>query len=126
MEALLTGKALWSHDYEVAERDTADDIVLHMMSLPFHRHSGAIVLTDESLAIAGEEELKIFLDEISQIYLGFDEIFPAAMVRSFGMFWQPLRITLKNRQSFYLIIDYNLLDTNNHHWFNALQQLLSE
>ncbi len=126
MDTILSGKAYWSYDYELMERDTSADIFFSMNSIIFHKHSGKIVLTNESLTITGEDGLKVALDDITQIYLGFDDVFPSSLVRGAGLFWQPLRISLRNRQVFYLVIDYNFFDSNNHRWFNALKEILSE
>ncbi len=126
MDPILKAKVFWSYDYELMERDPTGDLAYHF-GIPFHRHVGEITLTEEALIIIGDEELNISLSLIVQIALGFDENFPATLVKNFGLVWQPLRITLQTGENIYLIIDYNiLLGPNNGHWFNALKQILSQ
>ena len=126
MDIILSGKVFWSYDYELLEREVSSDMIFSFMSLPFYRHTGKIELTNDALIITGADELKILFEEITQVYMGFDEIFSSTLVKNFGLFWQPLRITLQNRQNFYLVIDYGIFGAKNKLWFNALQQLLSD
>jgi len=99
---------------------------------PLHRHEGTIALTNSEIIIEGigddDEDLTIQLDRLKQIYLGFDDVFPATSVKSFGFLWQPLRIefyiSAVGTQSIYLIIDYNGLYTHDKDWYNTLTQML--
>ena len=126
MDILLTGRVFWCYDYEVSARDTSNDFAVHF-GVPFHTHEGEITLTDEALVIEGDEDLRISLGQITQVALGFDESFPSTLVKNFGLFWQPLRLSLRSNENIYLIIDYNLLlGPKNHRWFIALKELLSD
>jgi hypothetical protein len=122
----MEGKALWSYDYELLQRDASNDFAYHF-GIPFHQHAGEIVLTDETLTISGDEKLSVPLSHITQIALGFDDNFPDTLVKNFGLFWQPLRIMLRTNESIYLIIDYNIiLGPKNKFWFESLKKILSD
>ncbi|MDB5283059.1 MAG: hypothetical protein JWO06_2134, partial [Bacteroidota bacterium] len=74
-----------------------------------------------------EDELTIPFPSIEEIALGFDENFPNTLVKNLGLFWQPLRITLRTGENIYLIIDFNLLlGPKNQFWFKALKEMLSD
>jgi hypothetical protein len=126
MNAILTGKVLYSYQHELLERDSFADLGAHFSGVnPFHKHAGEIALTADKLFISGDEELHISLSTIEQIYLGFDEAFPRTLVKNMGLFWQPLRLSLSDGNKLYLIIDYNMLASNNQLWFDGLKELLS-
>lgn len=127
MKPLLAGKVLWSYDYELAQRDSLNDFAAHFSGVkPFHVHAGEITLTDNQLIIIGDEDLKIHLGSLEQIFLGFDDVFPRSLVKNFGLFWQPLRLTLSGGRGLYLIIDYNMLGSKNHQWFRELKEMLAD
>jgi len=99
-------------------------------SPPLHRHNGNIALTDSELIIEGidgDVDLTIQLNAMKQVYLGFDDLFPATSARSFGAFWQPLRIeyyvSSSETEDIYLIIDYNGIFTHDKDWYNTLTQM---
>jgi len=131
---LLQGTAKWSYDYEMAEFTATQKALTAMTSFvpPLHRHEGNIALTNSEIIIEGisddDEDLTIQLSQLKQIYLGFDDIFPASLVKSFGFLWQPLRIeyytSAVEAQSIYVIIDYNGLYTHDKDWYNTLTQML--
>jgi hypothetical protein len=131
---LLQGTAEWSYDYEMAEFTATQKALTAMTSFvpPLHRHEGNIALTNSEIIIEGindnGENLTIQLNQLKQIYLGFDDVFPATSVKSFGFLWQPLRIeyyiSAVETQSIYLIIDYNGLYTHDKDWYNTLTQML--
>jgi hypothetical protein len=126
MDAILTGKVFWTYDYEALERDPSNDFAYHF-GIPFHKHEGEITLTDVALIITGDEDLSIPLGTITQIALGFDENYPATLVKNFGLLWQPLRMTLQGTDNIYLILDYDFLfGPRNRHWFNILKEMLSQ
>src|ERR1700679_275900 len=132
---LLQGTAKWSYDYEMAEFTETQKALTAMTSFvpPLHRHEGNIALTNSEIIIEGtgddNEDLTIQLNQLKQIYLGFDDVFPASSVKSFGFLWQPLRIeyyiSTVETQSIYLIIDYNGLYTHDKDWYNTLTQMLT-
>jgi hypothetical protein len=129
---LLQGTVKWSYSYELAEFSETAKIMHSMASFapPLHRHNGNIALTDAELIIEGTDgdiDLTIPLKVMKQVYLGFDALFPAAAVRGFGAFWQPLRIEYYSSSSeiedIYLIIDYNGIFTHDKDWYNTLTQM---
>jgi len=127
MKPILAGQVLWSYDYEVLKRDTLNNLGAHFSGVnPFHTHAGEIALADDKIIISGDENLEIPLGNLEQIYLGFDETFPRTLVKNFGLFWQPLRLTLSTGQKLYLIIDYSMLGAKNQVWFNGLKEILSD
>jgi len=130
---LLQGTVKWSYSYELAEYSETYKLMNSMMSFspPLHRHNGNIALTTSELIIEGVEDdvdLSISLSAMKQIFIGFDDLFPVTSVRSFGAFWQPLRIeyyiSSLETEYIYLIIDYNGVFTHDKDWFNALTQML--
>ena len=126
MERFLSDKIFWSYDYEVSQRSSINDIASLFSGFPpFHIHEGEIILTKNGLFITGDIELQIPLYELTQISLGFDDIFPRTLAKNGGLFWQPLRIVYRE-QTIYAIIDYNMFGTKNQLWFEALKELLSE
>jgi hypothetical protein len=130
MENLLTGYVFWSYDFEINQQEPVHRLLTHVSGMtPLHSHQGEIILTYKGLTIIGDVNLHINSNEFEQLYLGFDDIFTRAMVKNFGLFWQPLRITFNkgyHRQTIYLIIDYKMfIAKGNKLWFNTLQQVLS-
>jgi hypothetical protein len=131
---LLQGTAKWSYDYEMAEFTETQKAMTAMTLFvpPLHRHEGNIALTNSEIIIEGigddDEDLTIQLNQLKQIYLGFDDVFSALSVKSFGLFWQPLRIeyytSAVETQSIYLIIDFNGIYTHDKDWFKTLTQML--
>lgn len=127
MESIINGHVLWSFDYEVLNTDFLHVIGAHFSGVkPFHAHEGQVALTDEHILITGDRNLEIPLKDLQEIFLGFDETFPSYLSKNFGLFWQPLRMKLKNGEQLYLIIDHNMFGTKNQLWFNGLKQMLSD
>jgi|SRR5476649_773020 len=132
---ILQGTAKWSYDYEMAEFTETQKALTAMTSFvsPLHLHEGNIALTNSEIIIEGidddEENLTIQLNQLKQIYLGFDDLFPVTSVKSFGIFWQPLRIeyytSAVETQSIYLVIDYNGIYTHDKDWFKTLTEMLA-
>jgi hypothetical protein len=124
---IYEGKAYWAYDTEILEMDAAERYIgRHFSSVPpLSKHEGKIYLTDKSILIEGDEEVRILLSEIHQLYLGFDEVFQAASVKNFGMFWKPLRINYGLDSNIYLIIDYTLMISNNSRFFEVVTKMLS-
>jgi len=126
MKALLSGSVLWSFDAEVKLRNRNNDISFHVSGVrPFHCHIGEIHLTENSICLTGEDELVIPLEHLSQLYLGFDDIYTPSLSKNLGLFWQPLRLTMDDERLIYLIIDYNFLGSKNKMWFDNLTKMLS-
>ncbi len=126
MKIILSGNSLWSFDFEIQNRNRNEDFAFHFSGVrPFHSHSGEIFLTEGSIKISGDDNLNISFEELTQLYLGFDNIYTPSLSKNFGMFWQPLRLTINDEKFIYLIIDYNFLGAKNKLWFNTLTELLS-
>ena len=126
MKTILSGNALWCFDFEVQNRNRNEDFAFHFSGIkPFHRHDGEIYLTEGSIKIVGDDEVEVSFDDLTQLYLGFDEYYTPTLSKNFGMFWQPLRLTINDKKFLYLIVDYNFLGAKNKLWFNTLTELLS-
>jgi hypothetical protein len=130
---LLQGNVKWSYAHEMAAFTDTQKIMASMASFtpPLHRHTGNIALSSSEIIIEGideDEDLTIPLNTLKQIYLGFDEVFPASSVRGLGIFWQPLRIeyytSAIETESVYLIIDFNGIYTHDKDWYNMLTEML--
>lgn len=122
---ILTGRVLWSYDYELPEQTSLREIASHFSGIgPFHAHQGEITLMTDRITLRDESELHISLTDLEQLYMGFDENFPRSSVKNFGLFWQPLRLTLHSGQQLYLIIDYNVLGSKNQLWFDTIKIIL--
>jgi hypothetical protein len=126
MKPILSGSALWSFDFEIQNRNRNEDFAFHFSGVkPFHYHSGEIFLTENFIKIIGDDAVEVPFDDLTQLYLGFDEIYTPALSKNFGMFWQPLRLTINDEKFLYLIIDYNFIGAKNKLWFNTLTEMLS-
>lgn len=127
---ILNGHTYFISDFEI-ESLTSSDILPYQLSSfkPLYTNEGTISLTERELLIDNSiTNIEIPLVNITQLYLGFDDVYKAVFVKNFGLFWQPLRISyLEYGQTkiIYLIIDYNLLFSNNKKWFKEMMSLLS-
>ncbi|WP_316814306.1 hypothetical protein [Pedobacter heparinus] len=129
---ILSGRVLWLSDSDFLDFSLVDKIgVLFTGVKPLHKLKGNAVLTTDRIVLIAdtEDELSINLKDITQLYMGFDEIYKPAYVKNFGTFWQPLRITYCGTDSvekkIYLVIDHNFLSSGNQTWFNCLTEMLS-
>ncbi len=128
---LLEGEVIWTfdHDLEVHEPRRTLAGFFSFNALP-QSGGGHAVLTPTEILGSGSDGLRIPLASISQLYLGFDELYPASSVKNFGAFWQPLRIkysTSDNPESaVYLVTDYNGIFTSNQIWYDTLVRLTSD
>jgi hypothetical protein len=126
MDVILQGNVLWSYAHQIKERKALNDLAYQFSGIrPHHDNSGLITLTKAAIVIYGPENLQIPLSNISQLYLGFDDVYLVSMAKNLGLFWKPMRITLYNHEVIYLIIDYNFLQAKNKKWFESLKVLLS-
>jgi len=126
MDPILSGRVLWSFDREVTSRNMGNDIGFHFSGvLPFHCHEGEIFLTEHEIRLVGDDEMLVPLEELTELYHGFDDIYTPTLSKNFGMFWKPLRLSLYGGAVLYLIIDYNLLGTKNKSWFDTLTNMFA-
>ena len=126
---LLSGNVRWSTEAEVLNRGAVDQNGVHFSGIgPFHRHTGEIALTEKAIYMEGDTSLNFHLTELEQLFIGFDEVFPRALVKNFGLTAQPLRLQVSSGIGLlYLFIDYNGLGlTSNQLWFNSIKTVLSE
>ncbi|MFD1257502.1 hypothetical protein ACFQ3S_11910 [Mucilaginibacter terrae] len=127
---LLTGKVLWCYDNELQQANLADEF-RGMMSftMPLHYHVGEITLTDNSIVINGDADLRIPLDNLQQLYMGFDDQYRRTFAKNGGLFWQPLKLSYADNaqmRSVYLIIDLDWFSVKNKLWFETLKAMFNE
>ena len=101
---------------------------------PLHRFDGELELLEYSLLFEGRDtkgngnhSIEIQKSEVVDVFLGFDEVFRKREDRSFGISFQPLRITFVKddvKRIMYLIIDFKRASrrTNNKEWYNAIKK----
>lgn len=127
---LLTGKVLWCYNQELQQANLADEFRgMLSFSVPLHYHEGEIALTSSAITIKGDADLQIPLDNLQQLYMGFDEEYKRTYVKNGGLFWQPLKISyVDNAQlkSVYLIIDLDWFTVKNKLWFETLKGMFNE
>jgi hypothetical protein len=127
MENLIyEGTVYWAFDTEILAMDASERYIgRHFSSVPpLSKHQGRIYLTNSMIFIEGDQDITVPLASISQISLDFDQVFSAASVKNFGMFWKPLRITYGMDSVVYLIVDFNLMISNNKRFFELLTSML--
>lgn len=127
---LQSGTALWVFDYDFPNFSILAQLSILFSGVnPLHTGAGTICLTREHISLASDDnELIIPLKDITQIYMGFDDVYKAMYVKSLGTFWQPLRLIYTQDQetmTIYLVIDLNYLSSSNAAWFGLLKEMLS-
>lgn len=129
MQPILSGHALWSFQSEVTERKIHTNLRAGVAGvLPFHSHEGNILLYRDYLALTDSEHLDIRLTAIVNVFFGFDEVFQQSFGKNLGLAWQPLRVRFNQHEqveSVYLLIDTNMVGTQNQQWFQSIKELLS-
>ncbi|WP_316824502.1 hypothetical protein [Pedobacter miscanthi] len=131
-QKMLEGNVLWSYDHELTNEKSSSWIKkiagLFSFLKPLHNHEGNILLASNGLFITGDEQLELPLSNIEEVYMGFDEVFPASSVKNLGLFWQPIRIrstiSRSESQTVYLVINHTGIFSDNQTWFNTLISLL--
>jgi len=130
MEILFESPVFWAYDYELEAKSGLSQIAAQFSGVPpIHEHSGALRLSTGTIEIVGDVDLLISLNDIEELYLGFDEVYHRNFVKNLGAFCQPLRIRSSNgfaKTTIYLIAGYSgssCAPTQN--LFNLLQQILS-
>ncbi|WP_316848205.1 hypothetical protein [Pedobacter psychrodurus] len=129
---MLEGNVLWSYDHELTNEKSSSWIKkiagLFSFLKPIHNHEGSILLASNGLFITGDEQLELPLSNIEEVYMGFDDLFPASSAKNFGAFWQPIRIrstiSRSESQTVYLVINHTGIFSDNQTWFNTLISLL--
>jgi hypothetical protein len=131
-QKMLEGNVLWSYDHELTNDKSSNWIKkiagLFSFLKPVHNHEGDILLASNGLFITGDEHLELPLSNIEEVYMGFDDLFPASSAKNFGAFWQPIRIrstvSRSESQTVYLVINHTGIFSDNQTWFNTLISLL--
>ncbi|GGH08538.1 MULTISPECIES: hypothetical protein [Pedobacter] len=131
-QKMLEGNVLWSYEHELTDKKnvswTKKIAGLFSFLKPLHNHEGDILLASNGLFIEGDEQLELPLSNIEEVYMGFDDVFPASSARNFGLFWQPIRIkstiSRSESQTVYLVINHTGIFSDNQTWFNTLINLL--
>jgi hypothetical protein len=131
MELIFETNVLWSSDYELSQKNQFDHIAAQFSGIPpIHNHQGELKLTEHNILIEGDTMLTINLNDIVQIYRGFDELYRPNFIKNLGLFCQPVRIQYNERFSnntVYLIAGYNFFGcTDGKRLFDILQEVLSE
>jgi hypothetical protein len=131
-QKMLEGNVLWSYDHELTNEKSSSWIKkiagLFSFLKPIHNHEGNILLASNGLFITGDEQLELPLSNIEEVYMGFDDLFPASSAKNLGAFWQPIRIrstiSRSESQTVYLVINHTGIFSDNQTWFNTLISLL--
>jgi len=124
---LFESKALWIHDYEISAMSYDERFTIrHFSSVPpLSKHDGFIRLSETEIVLEGDEDRIIPLASVTELYHGFDELYPASSVKNFGAFWKPLRIKHGYGNCTYFILNHGLFGTSNAHFLDLLKDLLS-
>jgi hypothetical protein len=126
MDLILKGEVLWSTLQEVQAADTMDLLASQFSGVnPFNRHRGQIVLTPTGMIIRGDTNVDISLSELTQLSVGYDDVFHRGLTKNFGITWQPLRVCMRDGSVYYMIIDYRLGFCRNQLWYDTLKQMYS-
>lgn len=119
------GNVYWAYDHEIAEMNYAERYFIRHLSFspPLSKHQGNFSLTDHAMVLEAEEEkVTINLSTVTQLYLGFDDVYSSASAKNFGMFWKPLRIEFEESVT-YIVVDYKFGFTANNQIFELLKEL---
>jgi hypothetical protein len=128
MQPILSGNVYWAYDHDIEQADTLSLLGTQFSGTPpLSKYHGEILLGTDALYLSGDNALVIPLQNIEQIYMGFDDTYRVTYVKNWGLTWQPIRLVFDNGEGdkvIYLIIDHNFLFTNNKRWFETLKELL--
>lgn len=129
------GKVLMAYKEDIKHRGFLDWLKAHTSFVkPLHRYEGNITLSDEKIVFDGKDiktkndcAIEINKIDVTDIYLGFDDVFKRGEDRSLGISFQPLRIVFSKDEKeyiLYLIIDFNRLlrATKNKEWYEELKK----
>jgi hypothetical protein len=135
MMEIKKGKVLMAYKEDIKHRGFLDWLKAHTSFVkPLHRYEGNITLSDEKIVLDGKDiktkndcAIEINKIDVTDIYLGFDDVFKRGEDRSLGISFQPLRIVFSKDEKeyiLYLIIDFNRLlrATKNKEWYEELKK----
>lgn len=128
------GRALVSFEQDLLGRGLGSWLRNHTsFVMPSHRYVADISLKENSILLQGRDKqtdtdwlLEIGRNEITDVFLGFDEVYKQRDEKSMGISYRPLRIRfIKGGEdlAMYLLIDVNrwTRGNNNGEWFNAIK-----
>jgi len=129
------GKALMAYEDDIKKRNIMDWIKAHTsFARPLHRYDGELELWDEKIVFRGKDtktkdnySLDVGRKEITDVHLGFDDVFKRMEDRSVGISFLPLRIRFSKggyEQCMYLIMDFRRASrrTTNKEWYELIQK----
>ena len=127
-------KVLMAYKEDIKHRGFLDWMKAHTSFVkPLHRYEGKIILSDEKIMFDGKDKktkndyaIEINKIDVTDIHLGFDDVFKRGEDRSLGISFQPLRIKFSKDEKehiMYFIIDFNRLlrATKNKEWYEELK-----
>ena len=128
-KVLKQSELLLSYKEDILKMGAGDWLSSHIsFMLPIHKYKGTISLSDQELTISyGNGNIKITKDQVIDINYGFDEVFHPGRDRSRGLSFKPLRISLSDGKTLYLITDFNRLTRGsaNRSWFEILSNWIT-
>jgi hypothetical protein len=135
MMEIKKGKVLMAYKEDIKHRGFLDWMKAHTSFVkPLHRYEGNIILSHEKIMFDGKDTktkndyaIEINKMDVTDIYLGFDDVFKRGEDRSLGISFQPLRIIFSKDEKeyiLYLIIDFNRLlrASKNKEWYEELKK----
>lgn len=135
MNEIKKANALMAYKEDIENRNFFDWIKAHTSFVkPLHRYNGNIILSDDKIMFDGSDNktkedhaIEINKTEVTDIYLGFDDVFMRREDRSVGISFLPLRIKFtkeKKEYIMYLITDFKraLRTTKNKEWYEELKK----
>ncbi|KXZ43469.1 hypothetical protein GPECTOR_89g489 [Gonium pectorale] len=130
-----TARVLWTSPEEIRKRTFMDWLAAHTsFCAPLHHWEGVIALTPDMLELwgrhkrsGGEQHIPILPEELSDIHLGFDDVFTRWSDRSLGLTFKPLRLTYGSKgapYTLYVIVDFKRWrrGSDNKLWHDKLQE----
>jgi hypothetical protein len=126
-------KALVSFEQDILERGLLSWLRNHTSFVtPSHRYEGNISLRENTMVLQGRDKqtnadwyLEVVKEEITDVFLGFDDVYRKREERSMGIAFQPLRVRFTKsgeEHSMYLLIDVNRWTRGNRNgeWFERI------
>lgn len=131
---------LLSFEKDIQNRSFLDWLKAHTSFLkPLHRYKGVLILDKESFIFAGRDvkkdkdfNLEVSINEIIDIYLGFDDIFTGWEDRAYP--WnKPLKIVYNNKKQevIYVFANFHykwwgMRTSDNKKVFNKIKELINK
>lgn len=116
--------SLLAYDEDIKNRSVVEWLTAHTSFLkPLHRYQGILKVDEEAIVFDGKNKkgyidfnITILIDNITDIYLGYDEVFRRREDRSLGLRgFEPLRIrfeTKRGEKTIYLFAAYHWMRTS--------------